>query len=287
MRRRNTPLRGSVTQNTLRVRPRQRSLYGVLFRLGALLGSIVILVGTALWLWHIHLPQREAEHIQDFGLHLTQQANFAVKDVLVEGRQQTSKDAILAALGNSASNGAPILSFDPDAAQARLAKLPWVASATVERRFPDTILVHINERVPMARWQHDTRTVVIDGQGAPLPDADLTQFSSLPLVVGSDAPGETQNLLKALKPYPAIRNIMTAGVRVGERRWDLHLEPNVIARLPEKDIDAALARLSQLITEQKILDRNIAAIDLRLPDRLVVEPVPSTGKKSSGGDEKL
>jgi cell division protein FtsQ len=78
---------------------------------------------------------------------------------------------------------------------------------------------------------------------------------------------------------------MTAAVRVGERRWDVHLEPDVIARLPEKDIDDALKRLSDLITDKKILERNVAAIDLRLPDRLVIEPVGGVNK--SPGDEKL
>jgi len=281
---RNTPLRGSVTQNTMRVRTRERTLYGALMRLGLLLGSILILAGLSFWLWHIGWPQRQVGKVENLGLHLTQKAQFAVKDVLVEGRQQTAKDAIIAALGDGASTGAPILSFDPAAAQARLAKLPWVSAVTVERRLPDTILVHLTERVPLARWQHETRTVVIDGDGKELPNARPEQFPSLPLVVGSDAPSETQNLLTALKPYPDIEKLMTAAVRVSERRWDLHLDPKIIVKLPEKDVEGALARLSQLITEQKILERDVVAIDLRLPDRLIVQPASTS---HSNGDARL
>jgi cell division protein FtsQ len=272
MRRFRTPLRGSVTQNTVRVRSRARSVTGLLFRLGALLGVVLILIGACAWLWHIGWPQKEVARAEDASLHLTQQAQFAVKDVLVEGRRQTAKDDILAALGTGAATGAPILNFDPAAAEARLVKLPWVATAAVERRLPDTILVQLTERVPMARWQHETKTVVIDAEGNTLPNADPAQFASLPLVVGADAPAETKTLLDALKTYPSVQNAMTAAVRVSERRWDLHLEPNAIAKLPEKDIDAALLRLSQLIAEQKILERGVTSIDLRLPDRLIVEP---------------
>lgn len=282
-------LRGSVTQNnTLRMRAREKASFTtVMLRFGLLASALVVVLCVGVWLWHIGWPQREAGRLKESGLHLTQQAQFAIKDIVVEGRDQTSSESVISALGSSAADGAPILAFDPRAAQARIAKLPWVATATVERRLPNTILVHIIERVPLARWQHDNKTVVIDAEGTPLPDAKPEQFATLPLVVGSDAPAETQNLLAALENYAAVQQVMTAAVRVGERRWDLHLEPNIIARLPEKDVDGALKRLSDLITDKKILERNVAAIDLRLPDRLVIEPANGTNAPSKAGDEKL
>jgi cell division protein FtsQ len=44
--------------------------------------------------------------------------------------------------------------------------------------------------------------------------------------------------------------------------------------LPEEDLHGALARLEKLMKDQKILDRAIVAIDLRVADRLVIEPAP-------------
>jgi cell division protein FtsQ len=283
MRRAKAPrFRGSVTQNTVRVKAREASWSAVMFRLAALLGTILLLLLMCIWLWHVGWPQREAGRIADAGVRLTQKAQFSVKDIEVEGRQQTSRDAIYAALG--ANSGAPILTFDPAAAQARISKLPWVASATVERILPDKILVHLVERVPLARWQHENRTVVIDSEGKELPDARPDQFASLPLVVGAGAPTETQKLLQDLKEYPDVQKLVTASVRVSERRWDLHLEPDVIVRLPEEDVDLALGRLAQLIDEKKILERNVSAIDLRMPDRLILEPAEPAHK---AGDAKL
>ena len=65
--------------------------------------------------------------------------------------------------------------------------------------------------------------------------------------------------------YPDVTDKMTAAVRVSERRWDMHLQPKIVAQLPENGLDRALKRLSDLITEQKILERDVAAIDLRCP----------------------
>ncbi|MGE3622864.1 MAG: cell division protein FtsQ/DivIB [Bdellovibrionales bacterium] len=275
-------LRGSVRQNTSRGRARGPTLYGKLFRLGAILGLLILACLALLWSWHIGWPQQQAEKAAEAGLRLTQKAQFSIKDVVLEGRKQTSKDDIFDALG--ANSGAAILDFDPDAAQARIAKLPWVASVTVERRLPDRIIVHLTERVPMARWQHLSRTVIIDSEGKELPEAKLEQFSNLPLVVGPDAPEQTLELLEALKRYPAVEKVTTAAVRVGRRRWDLHLTRAVTARLPEENLDNGLRRLSALIADQKVLERNVMAIDLRQHDRLVIEPAPPARKS---GDAKL
>lgn len=271
-RRNNRPgLRGSVTQNNARIRMRPKEITPLSFmlRLSALIGSVIIVLIIAAKLWQNGWPQRKAESVKEAGLHVTQVAHFAVKEIIVEGRQQTSKAALSDAIG--IGMGAPILSFDPIAAQQRIAKMSWVATVAVERLLPDTIFVHMTERQPLARWQHEGRTVVIDLQGQELPDADLNQFAELPLVVGASAPSETKNLLDALKPYPAITEKLTAAVRVSERRWDLHLQSKVVVRLPETGMPGALKTLSELITEKKILERDISAIDLRLPDRMIIE----------------
>ena len=61
-----------------------------------------------------------------------------------------------------------------------------------------------------------------------------------------------------------------AMVRVGEMRWNLRLHNGTDVLLPEGAEAAAIKRLSELQQEAKLLDRPVAAIDLRLPDRLVV-----------------
>ena len=61
-----------------------------------------------------------------------------------------------------------------------------------------------------------------------------------------------------------------AMVRIGERRWNLRLHNGTDVLLPEIAEGAAIKRLAELQQEAKLLDRPLAAIDLRLPDRLVV-----------------
>jgi cell division protein FtsQ len=61
-----------------------------------------------------------------------------------------------------------------------------------------------------------------------------------------------------------------AVVYVGERRWNLRLADGIDVRLPEKNVDAALATLTRLDKDENLFSRDITAIDMRLPDRLTV-----------------
>ena len=58
---------------------------------------------------------------------------------------------------------------------------------------------------------------------------------------------------------------------VGERRWNLRLNDGLDVRLPENDVGNALLTLSNLDKDEHLFSRDIVAIDLRLPDRLIVQ----------------
>ena len=67
---------------------------------------------------------------------------------------------------------------------------------------------------------------------------------------------------------------MKGFIRVAERRWDLRLENGITIRLPEIGEDAAIAEVLRLDREDGLLSRDIAAVDLRLEDRLVIRLTP-------------
>jgi cell division protein FtsQ len=61
-------------------------------------------------------------------------------------------------------------------------------------------------------------------------------------------------------------------MRIGERRWNLRLNNGADVLLPEGHEIQALDRLMQLQQQHALFDRPLAAIDLRLADRLVLRP---------------
>jgi len=207
-------------------------------------------------------------------------AGFRVEDVEVAGRVQTDSGALLAAV--AVRRGDPMLGFDPEAARARIESLPWVASAMVERRLPDTVRIRIVERRPIALWQHNERLSLIDAQGANLGPVALESAPALPLVVGGDAPTHAAELLSLLAQHPDLAKRVQASSWIGSRRWDLKLDNGVEIRLPENGVADALQQLADAQSASKLLERDVAAIDLRLPGKMIVRlahvPVDPKGK---------
>lgn len=207
-----------------------------------------------------------AESFADLGESL----GMTVQQVILEGRRNTPTDMIRAALG--VSRGDPILDFSPEAARMRIETIAWVQTAHVERRLPGTILVRIEERRPFAIWQNNARFVIIDREGRVVAADGLDQFGPLPLLVGPGADTVGPALHDMLKREPEVAERVQAMVRIHERRWNLRLHNGTDVLLPEGAEAAAIQRLAELQREARLLDRPLAAIDLRLPDRLVLRP---------------
>ena len=265
-----TPKRGARTAGT-------RHLWQ---RGGIVLAAGLVLAGMG-WLWTSGWVPRGLERVELALLAATAEAGLELGDVRVEGRQRTTRRVVLETLG--VVRGQPILAFDPYAAQARLERLPWVRSATVERRLPAAIHVRLIERRPLARWQYQGRISVIDQGGEVIPGVEPEAFTRLLLVVGEDAPDHTPDLLAMLNNEPELRTRVSAAVRVRGRRWNLHLDDGIDVRLPEQDPATAWAELARVQREHDVLGRDVAVIDLRLPDRLVVRTTSEAAPKRAPG----
>jgi cell division protein FtsQ len=67
-----------------------------------------------------------------------------------------------------------------------------------------------------------------------------------------------------------LRSKIRAGILVGERRWTLKLTNGLDVKLPEQNPQAAVGQFVRLAREMRLLDKDILAVDLRLPGRLNV-----------------
>ena len=212
--------------------------------------------------------ERQIEIADNRLLGATANAGLSVREVLVRGRQITSRDDLIAAL--DIRSGMPILAIDMKETRQRVESMGWIRSVTIARRLPDTIYVQIEERQALALWQHKGRVALIDREGAVIQRHKLEGFSALPLVVGEDAPENAAPLLDLLRTYPAVSGQIEAAVRVSGRRWNLRLRNGIDIRLPAEGVATALDRLSEYQREHALFERDVIAVDLRVPDRLIV-----------------
>jgi cell division protein FtsQ len=197
-------------------------------------------------------------------------AGLRITDVVIEGRANTPEPLLLAAIG--VAKGDPILGFSVEMARQRVETLSWVEHATVERRLPGTVVVFLQERRPFAIWQNQGKFVLIDRAGQLVANQNVAEFRQLPLLVGPGAPAGAATLIDALTDRPDLQKRVVAAVRIAERRWNLRLNNGADVMLPEGHEVQAIQRLMQLQQQHALLDRPLAAIDMRLADRLVLRP---------------
>ncbi|MBX9752035.1 MAG: cell division protein FtsQ/DivIB [Roseococcus sp.] len=214
---------------------------------------------------------------------------LSVQEIRIEGREFAPREALLGAIG--ITPGEAMLDFQPHAAKERLERIAWVESAHVERRLPGIILVRITERRAFAVWQREGRFSVIDREGRVMATERLEAFGPLPLVVGLGAERVAAPMIDLLRSAPEIADRVQAIIRVSERRWNLRLQNGADILLPEGHEEAAITRLAELQARDKLLDRPLAAVDMRLPDRLVVRmqspaqpatPTPTPARSQRG-----
>ncbi|RWA71129.1 cell division protein FtsQ/DivIB [Mesorhizobium sp.] len=203
---------------------------------------------------------------------VTARTGFAVDQIKVVGNRQTSEIDILDRLG--LDGWTSLIGFDAEAARERIATLPWVEVAAVRKIYPHTLEVRVEEREPFALWQQGNSLSVIERSGEVIAPFSGGKEALLPLIIGTGAPAKAPEFLEKIKRYPELAARVKGYIRVGERRWDIRLENGITVKLPEGDEDQAIAELVKLDHDNGLLTRDIAAVDMRLTDRLVVELSP-------------
>jgi cell division protein FtsQ len=206
--------------------------------------------------------------LHDAGDAAARSFGFGIVQIDLRGTQVIAREELLARAGITAQTS--LLLLNAETVRADLKGDPRVAEATVRKFYPDRLEILIEERQAFARWQRAGKVHVIASDGTVLKENTEGDRADLPLVVGIGAEKHAEGLFKLLDRFPSVRDEVRAGVFVAERRWNLRLKNGIDVRLPEEDPALALERLASLDRSKQIMSRDLAVIDLRVPDRVSV-----------------
>ncbi len=196
---------------------------------------------------------------------------WEVRHVELTGAREQERLAIYAAVLNGPTNA--MLSTDLDDVRDRLRGLPWVADASVQRRLPDTLVIEVTERKPVALWQYRQQLAAIDISGRVLTRERLERWNDLPILVGAGANARARDAIALIAATPLGRDV-DAAVFVGGRRWDLRFKSGETLALPDRpgEAMAALTSFARLDGQgpQRLLGGRFTRFDMRLPGRMIV-----------------
>jgi cell division protein FtsQ len=259
--------------NTRLARPLRRWIWAVqawrLPRCAGVIAALMLVVASVAYgtIRGGHLPVITAE-FRDVRDSVANLAGFRITSIALAGQRRLTRDDILTTAGITGRTS--LLFLDAGEARTRLKGNPWIADATVLKLYPGRLHIAVTERDAFALWQRDGKVEVIASDGAVVESYAGQHFANLPLVVGVGAETRAKDLLATLNMYPSIRDQLRAAVLVAERRWNVMLKNGIDIQLPATGLDQAFDTLLKLDRDNKILSRDIVAIDLRLADRVTV-----------------
>ena len=195
---------------------------------------------------------------------------YRLHHLVVEGRHLTASPDILKAIILQQYD--PIFQVSLRQIHHNLHQLPWVRSVTVRRQLPDTLIVNIQERKPIAIWQHQRQFFYVDSEGVSIPLKLAPQLKHrYPICVGDKANQEVDTMLRALQMYPLIQKKIRFLNWIRHRRWDMTIHPNLTVLLPELHMDRSLNLLNVLLAKPEFCCHSIAKLDLRDERHILIQ----------------
>lgn len=213
---------------------------------------------------------------------LARMLGLGVDHITISGLAELHEHEVLQAAGIDSRMS--LAFFDASAAREALEAQPLIREANVRKIYPGEIQISIAEREPYALWQKNGELFVIAQDGTVIDQMRDGRFVNLPLVVGDKANLKAREYVALLAEAGPMRSRIKGATLVSGRRWNVKFDNGVDVRLPENGAPEAMARLVRLDREQKILDRDVLAIDLRQEDRITMR---LTEEGASARAEKL
>lgn len=105
---------------------------------------------------------------------------FQVRNIRVEGANVLREERIMEAAGITSADN--VLLSDTEAIRERVAALPYVKRAEVQRVYPDTVVIRIEERVAAAILLVNNRAYEVDAEGVVLRAVNPVSAPAMPLI---------------------------------------------------------------------------------------------------------
>ena len=209
------------------------------------------------------------EIVLDFYRKVIERPEFMLSALSIQG----SSDSLNAEIREILGLNFPISSFDLDLADLRnrVLSLPPVETAEVRLEGGSILHVKVKEKVPALLLKDDNGIHVLNKNGDYIRPLLSTEYGSkLPVITGEGAQkaaAEAFILFSAL--YDKLDEVRGL-VLVGGRRWNIVLKSGQVIMLPEKKSEQAVQKILILDKAEKILSRDIAVFDFRLPYRITL-----------------
>ncbi|MEG1849461.1 MAG: FtsQ-type POTRA domain-containing protein, partial [Oscillospiraceae bacterium] len=191
------------------------------------------------------------------GVSLSLTVFFQVRSITVEGSTRYAEGELIASSGIAPGQNLWRLQTRK-AAQTLADKYPYIERATIERRLPDSVVIHLTQAEPVWAIETSTGTLLLDRQGRVLEAASAKRPEGWPRVVGFSLEGLTAGDY-IVREEQALREINALQDAQKKQAAQERLE----AQLEQQERYELLLELGDLIVREGL--ERVSLIDLSDP----------------------
>lgn len=254
---------GSAIDTVMAIQPfNERQLHRIFL--------VIILGGAVALAWLAASFAGVPTMAQEQLAHLAHQAGFELHNVNVRGTKNLNELKVYQIALADRDRAMPFI--DLGAVRGRLMGLSWVEDARVSRQLPDTLVIDIVERKPVAVLAKPDRFVLIDATGRELEAVSEARTKGKLVLSGPGAGQQVAALSELLDAAPALRPQLRSAEWIGNRRWNLTFKTGQLLALPEGKNESAksLVTFAQLDGRNRLLGGKAVAFDMRAGDRIYI-----------------
>ena len=214
-----------------------------------------------------------------------------VESVTVTGADRADPQHIVTASGITI--GEPLVEIDIDGATDAVRRVPWVASATVDRNWDGSVTIEVTERVGIVALPTGSRLAVIDrtGQQLELVSELPSGFLAVTGVEASGVPGqpvtdEAMSVVSLVSGLTPAVSAATEQIVVEEGQLMLDLTVGGRANIGDvRDLEAKLLALETILTRVDL--KCLSVVDVRVPEAPTVRRTPAEIARAGAEEEPL
>lgn len=238
-----------------------------------------LLLGVGFFLFVLIATINLAMNFTDW---LVQDKDVQLKHLHVQGEPKfTAQSDIVAAVKQA--NISTFFDLDVKQMQTQVTALPWVASASVRKQWPDTLQVYVVEHKAVAHWND---SLMINQQGEVFSAPSQPELNTLPRLFGPE--GSEQEAWHAFEQFAAlfkVNNLRLNSLALSERfAWQLWLDNGIKLNLGREEKAKRVQRFIDIYPHlKKRQDVQVDSVDLRYDTGLAVrfKPLTNTEQQKS------
>ncbi|MGO3423159.1 MAG: cell division protein FtsQ/DivIB [Pseudoalteromonas distincta] len=228
-------------------------IFGVSFFLVVVIGLVQITTGVSDWL----VENKDAQ----------------IKHLTVQGHPKyTDETAIIKAIKKADLSS--FFELDVKHVQQLVQDLPWVATASVRKQWPDTIQVYVVEHEVVAHWNSD---LLLNQSGQAFQASSDKLDDNLPQLYGPEGSEEEAWVtFKQFDEMLRVNGLTLTSLALSERfSWQLWLDNGIRLNLGRKDKAKRVQRFIDVYPRmEQRADAQVGTIDLRYDTGLAVSFKP-------------